>query len=280
MFAPSAALYGKITVKRDMRSMERTPSPIDQRMNMKDEAHHKAPAPVTGKPKPADHFVELMFSGLSHASRVPLPPPHRVSEQPYHPLRQSRARADASYYLRHQTQATQVRPDSPAIEVMTDLSRVAAVTTRSLATIDEANQTMIAHDVRALFVVDDNRTVLGIITSTDILGEKPIQLTQQRGIRHDEVIVRDVMTAAGRLEAMEFDDVLHARVGDVVASLRLSGRQHALVIERASAGATGPMQTVRGVFSLTQIARQLGLPPQSVHDIGRTFVEIEAAITS
>ena len=247
---------------------------------MTDEDHSKMSAPVAGKPEATGGFVNLMFSGMSQANRLPVRPPHPVSEQPYLPLRQSKAEPNVRYYLRRQTPAIQIRPDSPAIEVMTDLSRVAAVTIRSFATIEEANETMVTHGVRSLFVVDDNRAVLGIITSTDVLGEKPIQLTQQRGIRHDEVTVRDVMTPADRLEAMDFDDVLKARVGDVVATLRLSGRQHALVIERAPAGATESTQTVRGIFSLTQVARQLGLPPPSEHDIGRTFLEIEAAIRS
>lgn len=277
MFAPSAALYGKITVRRDLRTLELMSTPIDQRINMKTEKDRKA-APLTEKPRPDDHFVDLMFSGLSHASRVPVAPPHHVSAEPYHPLRQSKARPDTRYYLRRQAPTVQVRPDSPATEVMTDLKTVAAVTTRGLATIDEANQTMLAYGVRALFVVDDDSVVLGIITSTDVLGENPIQFAQQRGIRHDEVTVRDVMTPADRLDAVEFDDTINARVGDVIATLRLSGRQHALVVERVSSGATGPMHTIRGIFSLTQIARQLGLPPQSVHDIGSTFVEIEAVM--
>ena len=75
---------------------------------------------------------------------------------------------------------------------------------------------------------------------------------------------------------MELEDVLRARVGDVIASLRLSGRQHALVIE--SMQAQPSTRVVRGIFSLTQIARQLGLPPQPAHNIARTFSEIEAAI--
>ena len=45
---------------------------------------------------------------------------------------------------------------------------------------------------------------------------------------------REAMTPADRLEAMDLDDVLHARVGDVIASLRVSGRQHALVIDSAA----------------------------------------------
>jgi len=77
---------------------------------------------------------------------------------------------------------------------------------------------------------------------------------------------------------MELQDVLQVRVGDIVESLKRSGRQHALVIESGSADATSASRTVRGIFSLTQIARQLGLPPQIGHDAARTFAEIEAAI--
>jgi hypothetical protein len=32
------------------------------------------------------------------------------------------------------------------------------------------------------------------------------------------------------------------------------------------------------MFSLPQIGRRLGIPPQQVHDIARTFAEIEALI--
>lgn len=245
---------------------------------MKTEDPPKPPAGSAAKAKPQDHFVDLMLSGMAHASRVPSPPHHRPPRDPYQPLRQSKAAPHASYYLRGPTPGGQTRPDSPAIDVMTDLTRVTPVSTRSLATVDEAERTMISHGVRALFVVDEDRAVLGLITSTDVLGERPIQLAHQRGIRHDEVIVREVMTPADRLEAMEFQDVQHARVGDVVATLKLSGRQHALVVERAPSGAAG--STVRGIFSLTQIARQLGLPARSAHDIAATFVAVEAAIRS
>jgi CBS-domain-containing membrane protein len=137
---------------------------------------------------------------------------------------------------------------------------------------------MITRAVRALFVIDEDRAIAGIVTATDVLGEKPIQITQQQGISHDKVLVRDIMTPANRLEVIDLTDVLHATVSDVVATLRLSGRQHALVIEQVSEQAGGNRQTVRGIFSLTQIARQLGIAPQVEHDIGRTFAEIEAAI--
>jgi CBS-domain-containing membrane protein len=172
-----------------------------------------------------------------------------------------------------------VRLDSPATDVMTDLHRVSAVTIEGYASIDDANQAMIAHGVRALFVVDDARQLLGIVTATDILGERPVQFAQERGIRHGEIVVRDIMTPAERLEILDIREVRRARVGDVVATLRVVGRQHALAVEAAD-GAPDGRKTVCGIFSLTQIARQLGIPPQPMHDMARTFAEIEAVIAS
>ena len=257
---------------------------------MKDKDHSAPTPPAIEDPRRSadlalrklghkDHFLRLMLFQASEA--IATSREHQGSHPTtgqYAPLRQSKAKS-AGYYLPKRRTATLVQLESPAIDVMTDLRRVAAVTIGRSSQINDANRAMITHGVRALFVVDDTLRVSGIITSTDILGEKPLQLTQQRGIRHDDVLVEDIMTPADRLEVMNMDDIRYARVGDVVATLRLTGRQHALVvdtIERMSGGE----HTVRGIFSLTQIARQLGIPPQPLHDIARTFAEIEAAIAS
>jgi hypothetical protein len=227
-----------------------------------------------------DHFLKLMlfhasdWTGDAHESRRL---DHATGN--YAPLRHSVARPGDRYNLPLPRTPAPIRLDSPAIEVMTDLRRISAATIDGDTSIDEANRAMIARGVRALFVVDDARQVFGIVTSTDILGERPIQFAQERGIRHGEVVVHDIMTPADRLEILDFNDVERARVGDVVATLRLAGRQHALAVETIEGAPTG-QQAVRGIFSLTQIARQLGIPPQQMHDIARTFAEIEAVIGS
>jgi CBS domain-containing protein len=236
----------------------------------------------SGAPKPenkhVDPFVERMFSGFGHVTEVrPAQPPAPPSEEPYRPLRQAN-RAGVTYRLQTPMRELRVQASSPATDVMTDLSRVVAVTTTANATVDAAHQEMIKHSVRALFVVDEARVVLGIITAIDILGEKPIQIAQNRGVRHAEVLVSEVMTPADLLEVMELQDVQKARVGDVVETLKRSGRQHAVVIESGSSDSTSASCTVRGIFSVTQIARQLGLPPQIGRSVARTFAEIEAAI--
>ena len=230
------------------------------------------------EPKQADDLVERMFSGFVHVTQVPPSQPRPPSEEPYRPLHQVKAGVGVTYRLQSPTRELRVQANSPATDVMTDLSRVVAVTTTAGATVDAAHQEMIKHSVRALVVIDEARVVLGIITANDILGERPIQIAQPRGVRHAEVLVGEVMTPADLLEVMELQDVLKVRVGDVVETLKRSGRQHAVVIESGSADATSATCTVRGIFSLTQIARQLGLPPQIGHSVARTFAEIEAAI--
>ena len=258
---------------------------------MDDQASDNRRGPTAGAPNdssdatsreavPKDHFLKLMFFQAKHRTRelYESQEPDRTTGK-YFPLRHSKADPGHRYNLPAPSTLAPVQLDSAATEVMTDLRRVSAVTIDRDTSIDEANQTMIARGVRALFVVDQAHQVFGIITSTDILGERPIQFAREGGVRRGEVVVRDIMTPADRLEILDFHDVQRARVGDVVATLRLAGRHHALVVE-AIKGAPNSELTVRGIFSLTQIARQLGIPPQPIHDIARTFAEIEAVIAS
>jgi hypothetical protein len=248
-------------------------------MTTKNLASPDATAAAAPEAKQDGQFVERMLSGFGHSSEVrPAQAPRPSEEPPYRSLRQWKAGSGVSYRLQSQTSELRVLANSPAADVMTDLSRVTAVTIGTGARVEEAHQVMITHGVRALFVVDNARVILGIVTANDILGEKPVQIAQDRGVRHVEVLVSEVMTPADILEAMELQEVLQVRVGDIVETLKRSGRQHALVIESGSADATSATRTVRGIFSLTQIARQLGLPPQIGYDVARTFAEIEAAI--
>jgi CBS domain-containing protein len=130
---------------------------------------------------------------------------------------------------------------------------------------------MITRAVRLLLVVDEgHEKVLGVITATDLLGERAMLVATGRGMRRDELTVADVMTPAAQVEAIALADVEGARVGHVLETLRRAGRQHALVVDTDSA--------VRGVFSLSQIARQLGVALEPGGEVARTFSEIEAAL--
>ncbi|OBS08758.1 CBS domain-containing protein [Acidihalobacter prosperus] len=170
-------------------------------------------------------------------------------------------------------QPERVAVDGPAREVMTDLRRVKAVTTVAGATLDSAHQRMIHTSVRLLLVLDRNDTVAGLITATDLLGEKPMAVAAREHISHDQLRVEHIMTPASEIQVMDLREVEQARVADVVAALRESGRQHALVSEQDARG----RHAVCGVFSLKQIGRQLGarLEPTG---IAQSVAELEHLI--
>ena len=159
--------------------------------------------------------------------------------------------------------------DNPALDVMTDFRRLTAFIATPGDTIQQAEERMIRRKVRLLFVMDSHDRVAGLITSTDIKGEKPMQIVQSRGIRRDEVLVADIMTPVERLEAVDYDDIAHARVGHVLETLKARGRQHALVIEHAEGG-----HMVRGLLSLSQLCKQLGVNIETT-EVANTFIEIE-----
>jgi hypothetical protein len=106
----------------------------------------------------------------------------------------------------------------------------------------------------------------------------------ERGLKRDELTVADIMTGAGDVDVLAIADVQGARVGHVVETLRRAGRQHALVAEqelvppRLSIDPPLKRSFVRGIFSISQIARQLGIAPPAGGEVARTFSEIESAI--
>lgn len=179
-------------------------------------------------------------------------------------------------FQRPAPRSERVRLDAPALQVMTDLREVPAATIDADEPLDAGNRFMIRRGVRLLLVTDDKSEVLGLITATDILGERPVKFAVERGVSRQDILVRNIMTPRDRLEALWYADLSSVEVGHIVATLKYAGRQHALVVEP---GADGTGQVVRGIFSLSQIARQLGVSIAST-EIASSFAEIEAALGS
>lgn len=166
--------------------------------------------------------------------------------------------------------------DSPAIEAMTDFSRVHAVTIGAGASLAEANATMISRGVRLLMVTGKDDLVDGLITARDILGERPMQLAQARGGKREDLTVRELMCPVGGIDTLYLSEVMNARVMDILNALKNQGRQHIMVEDVDPA--TG-LPRVRGIFSATQIGRLLGVPVLGF-DLPQTFAEIEAALAN
>ncbi len=195
-------------------------------------------------------------------------------QQEYAPLFNHPLSTAASFHQPAQVLPEKVAMNSPATDIMTDLKKVMAVFIPPDRDIDTAKRRMIKHGVRLLLVIDEQNNVTGLITANDILGEKPMQFIQKSGGTREDIQVKDIMTPRDKLEVLNMDDVASAKVGNVVATLKQSGRHHALVVDEESGA-----QKVRGIFSLTQAARQLGIHIHT-HEVARTFAEIQATLGS
>lgn len=189
---------------------------------------------------------------------------------PYHSLN-----SGSTYQRPPQRLPERVTADSAATDVMTDFTKVAAITMGPCATLEAAEQRMIASGVRMLLVTDQSNSILGIITATDLQGDRPVKYLQEVGGKREDIYLRDIMTPADRLEVLYMVDVENARVGHIVETMKRVGRQHALVIDLDE----NKKQVVRGIFSTKQISKQLGINIDPT-EVAKTFAELEAALTA
>ena len=190
----------------------------------------------------------------------------------YHPLSRMPLQAGTQLLRPGHSLPEHVTPDSPAIDAMTDLARVSAASIGPDTSIAAAEEHMRHAGLRLLFVRDAGHPLLGLVTLTDIKGERPLRVQRELGVPRGEVRARDIMTPAERLEVLSMHEVRDARIGDIVQTLKRTGRQHALVGEHTPQG-----PVIRGIFSASHISRQLGVPVET-SGIAYTFAELEAAL--
>lgn len=164
----------------------------------------------------------------------------------------------------------QVSLNAPALAVMTDLAKVSVVGVRSKASLTRAMDKMKRYGVRMLIVVDDTDIVKGLLTLSDLHGDKPVRALARLGVKHDDLTVSDVMTPVKDLRVMLLEDLEMARVGHVVATLKQAGRHHGLVAEITQNG----RHRICGLFSVSQIVRQLGGNVRNF-DLEKMFEEID-----
>jgi hypothetical protein len=99
---------------------------------------------------------------------------------------------------------------------------------------------------------------MGLITSYDIEGERPLQCMQRLSYSYrQDIQVGHVMTPWTELQTLSWRAVKDASAGDLLDAFRETDLMHFLVVETAADATT----CVRGLFSRTRLERQLGLLP-------------------
>lgn len=146
--------------------------------------------------------------------------------------------------------------DDPAMQVMVDFKYAKAETIGPDETIDTAIIAMKNCSYHVLMVIDKEDKVLGLISSEDLLGEKPLKAIQDHRIARADILVRMVMTPQHEVMAIDLENLRHAKVGQVVATLHARKQHYALAVKIDE---TTKKQIVRGLFSLAVLSKQLGV---------------------
>jgi len=143
----------------------------------------------------------------------------------------------------------------PAVYALTDFTRDYPMTVETDRQIDDALNDMIRLGVRALLVAKDQRLV-GLITSYDIQGERPMQfLDSSTYRRHQDIRVADIMTPWDQLLALDWDAIQGARACDLQMIFEQTGLTHLLVLQADPQHSTS---TVRALASRSRLMRQMG----------------------
>lgn len=162
--------------------------------------------------------------------------------------------------------------DDPAEMVMKDFKQANAFTIEPTAKLAEASMEMKVCRTHMLLVVDKLDQIIGMITSEDIMGQKPLAVSRDRFIKHDDIIVRMLMTSQEKICAINLEEIKLAKVGDIVLTLHALKQHYALAVEIDAL--TGE-QNVCGLFALSQISKQLGVDVTSGLSEARSLSELQ-----
>ncbi|TAJ78219.1 MAG: CBS domain-containing protein [Gallionellaceae bacterium] len=164
--------------------------------------------------------------------------------------------SEVSNILAPSNEPWQVELNDPATSVMTDFRVRALFKVDPEDTLDEALQKMKIAGLRIGFVVDSAEKIHGMITSYDIMGEKPMRYLQSvgfadRGVTHKDIKVKDIMEKPEDWVSTEIKNVETVTVQGVLDAFQRTGRTHLPVLDHRD----GKEHHLRGLFSSAKVLR-------------------------
>jgi CBS domain-containing protein len=167
---------------------------------------------------------------------------------------QPRIQASGVLPMRRPTEYPDLRSKDPAVHGMTDFTHKVPISVAPERPIDEALADMMRFGVRSLLVISGD-SVVGLITSYDIEGARPLRFSQRSNITRREYIrVGDIMTEWDDLPTVDWSTMQSAHVADLLEIFHGVGVMHLLVVEGDDGGGA---TVVRGLVSRARLERRL-----------------------
>ena len=105
-----------------------------------------------------------------------------------------------------------------------------------------------------LLVHNDQQQIIGLISSADISGEKPIKFVKDTGKKRDELKVKHLMTSIENIPTISTQEAVKAQIGDILQTLNSVASEYVLVATQEDSNTA-----IRGVFSARTIAKSLNI---------------------
>lgn len=160
---------------------------------------------------------------------------------------------DKPVTLRSHTLPEIVHLDDPALAVMKDFNQTRPQAVPPSLSMDDALNEMKIHGLHILLAKEENN-IVGLISTEDILGEKPIRILQERRIDRSKLTVSMLMTRIEKIATFNLKTIRYAKVGNIVETLKHLNTHFALVIDEEN---SNDHYCLCGIFSTWQIGRQL-----------------------
>lgn len=161
---------------------------------------------------------------------------------------------------------------SPAASVFTDFESEPPLMLEQDVGIDYAIDMMKREHVRLKLVIDHDEQFRGVITLADLLSVKVMRACERTGLVRADLTMAHIMTPRDALQAIDYRQLLHATIADVLATMRSHGEQHVLVLDNEHCA-------IRGIVSASDIARRLNLPIV-IKERATSFAEIFDAVNA
>ena len=145
-------------------------------------------------------------------------------------------------------------PEDLALDVMVDFRQQTPPTISHKANIDSAQQHMSGVALHVLLVTDTTGDITGLICSEDLIGDKPVRITQEKRISRQDILVDMVMLPKNQVVCFKLSDLKFAKVWEVLETLRHLQQHNALILDDEDDSDT---PVIIGLFSSIQIGKLL-----------------------
>jgi CBS domain containing-hemolysin-like protein len=162
-----------------------------------------------------------------------------------------------------------IKAATPALAILTDFRSHKPHMVDSHLEASEALELMRGENVTIKLVVDAHKEFVGVISLDDLSHHRMLLKQAELHLKHDELLVRDLMHSRAEIRAIDYEQFRKCTVGDIVSTLKKSHQEYLLVVDKEA-------HHIRGIVSASEIASRLHTPVEIEKEL--TFMDIFSAV--